>query len=565
MPTPLRGETQEAFTSRCMADPEALTDFPDPDQRLAFCASRFDETQTAQATPPAVQFALAAAAKSAPARQEQFLGRPFLVIPAVLVRSQVLRNNLGVALLPPADITADWADLWNGIPVLIGDHPTQRGASISGRNPQLWDARGVGWVFNARAEDESPGIRRLVAEVWLDEARAGAVPGLQAVLDRVRNGQIVELSTGFGTHIEQLTGNFQGDPFEIVMHPLNADHLVVSADMTGACAVRDGCGLGANCNCGGHVEKPTEEKPTGVLARVAALVAEWRTPRKLTAEEYEARCLQREIEVWNELRPSDQERASMLRDQLQERFGATDRDVMLADVFSSEAEVMFWVQTPLGPQPKGSEFFRTTFTEADGRFTFTEPTRVRRTTKYEPVAGNATGEVPAGNAAGEEPAGVAAANATPKEEVTMSDNEKDGLAAQIAGLVAQVSALTTEVTAMKEAAARDPNPAIAGLKAQIGELVGAVENIRGVTASAVQERERERQALVKELAGHFRVPFTAAELEAKPMEELRKLRTMALGENYAGRGGPQGAPNTGEQRFMEPVPYWEKDKKEGGR
>src|SRR4051812_835752 len=119
------------------------------------------------------------------ARTEKFLDREFTVVPAVLVRSQVLRNNLGVTYLPAEDITEDWAGTWNGIPVLVGPHPSMRGVPVSGRSPQLWNERCAGWIFNAKTVQETETIRHLAAEVWLDNSRASAVEGMQAVLNKL--------------------------------------------------------------------------------------------------------------------------------------------------------------------------------------------------------------------------------------------------------------------------------------------------------------------------------------------------------------------------------------------
>lgn len=45
MPTPNENETQDEFISRCMGDPEANADFPDNDQRFAFCNSVWETDQ----------------------------------------------------------------------------------------------------------------------------------------------------------------------------------------------------------------------------------------------------------------------------------------------------------------------------------------------------------------------------------------------------------------------------------------------------------------------------------------------------------------------------------------
>lgn len=41
MPKPRQGESEHRFIDRCMKDPEAISDFPDAGQRMAFCYSQF--------------------------------------------------------------------------------------------------------------------------------------------------------------------------------------------------------------------------------------------------------------------------------------------------------------------------------------------------------------------------------------------------------------------------------------------------------------------------------------------------------------------------------------------
>jgi len=43
MPTPRQDESRNDFMERCMADAESRRDFPDSDQRAAFCLSRFEQ------------------------------------------------------------------------------------------------------------------------------------------------------------------------------------------------------------------------------------------------------------------------------------------------------------------------------------------------------------------------------------------------------------------------------------------------------------------------------------------------------------------------------------------
>lgn len=50
MPTPRSGETERQFVDRCMSDEEAKRDFPDNEQRLAFCGSTYRRAQKSQET-----------------------------------------------------------------------------------------------------------------------------------------------------------------------------------------------------------------------------------------------------------------------------------------------------------------------------------------------------------------------------------------------------------------------------------------------------------------------------------------------------------------------------------
>jgi hypothetical protein len=41
MPNPVSGESWREFIARCMSDSEAVQDFPETDQRLAFCYAQW--------------------------------------------------------------------------------------------------------------------------------------------------------------------------------------------------------------------------------------------------------------------------------------------------------------------------------------------------------------------------------------------------------------------------------------------------------------------------------------------------------------------------------------------
>jgi len=155
-----------------MGDEEANQDFPKNPPRFAFCNSVYD-TAKKKARARNQLSLVTAILQGTSLRTEKLQGRDHLVAPAVLVQGQILHNNLGVTFLPPEEITDKWAEEWNGAPVVVHDHPTSRGVSISARTPEILDQRGVGFVFHARVERN--GVTQLKAEVWLDIERASKV------------------------------------------------------------------------------------------------------------------------------------------------------------------------------------------------------------------------------------------------------------------------------------------------------------------------------------------------------------------------------------------------------
>lgn len=49
MPTPNQNESHDDFIDRCMGDDEAVADYPDDDQRRAFCETQWDDSRSAPA------------------------------------------------------------------------------------------------------------------------------------------------------------------------------------------------------------------------------------------------------------------------------------------------------------------------------------------------------------------------------------------------------------------------------------------------------------------------------------------------------------------------------------
>lgn len=165
---------------------------------------------------------------------KQFQGRDHLVIPAVLLREMVIHGVKGYPNGPelvPWESIESSADLWEGVPVTV-DHPEQ-----SARNRQVQDAQAIGHVFDVQAKKP-----KLQANLWIDIAKAEQSETGQMILDKAGNGEMIELSTGYGGKAITERGTFNGQDYFGIQTNLFPDHLAVFTDGIGACSVHDGCG-----------------------------------------------------------------------------------------------------------------------------------------------------------------------------------------------------------------------------------------------------------------------------------------------------------------------------------
>ena len=513
-----------------------------------------------------------AARVEGPGRRETLAGSEYRVLSAVLVQSQVLHNNLGATYLPPEAFTADWAEVVNMAPVIVGDHPQKRGVHISARSPDIWDLRGAGFHFNARAGDG-----KLEADVYLDESRAEEVDELPEVLSKLDAGETVELSTGFPVIVEEVSGRIGNEAYDRKIYPAGFDHTAVfGGDQIGACSVDDGCGLSANEE-GSGMTRRFGRVPLGFLKTLGGYLGLMPDDTATAAENQ-----------------SDEDKRALLRTAVQEKYGYMGEGLYIEAVFSDEGFLVFEVWG----EGRDVGLWQASFemdAEGESVTMLGVPFRVRRVTSFEPVSEEDT---LAGSSDGDgetitTPVEGGEVAAMKRQELIDQLVEKVGLkACSLAGLADE------ELLAIHEALPKDPTgegseskavtplaeeakePAegavpneMATLRDTVSTLADSVkamqESLTGlaeVTKPAVEEQARERASLVAELIGNERCPFTEEELKVRTLVELQKIQAMARGISYAGRVGsiavPAGSQSDG---FMDPVPYFATVKNEDGQ
>lgn len=171
-------------------------------------------------------------------RRETRNGREYLVAPATLIVPGVLNGSKGRLFYPPEEVSKDpWA--WNGMPMVVY-HPTSNGQHVSGRDPDIIEKFGVGNIYRAQANG------KLSAEAWFDVEATRRVDN--RILRKLERNEPIELSTGLFTENEPTAGTYNGQPYDAIARNYKPDHLAILPDQTGACSLRDGCGVLVNAH-----------------------------------------------------------------------------------------------------------------------------------------------------------------------------------------------------------------------------------------------------------------------------------------------------------------------------
>jgi len=161
-------------------------------------------------------------------------GNQYLVVPMVMLVEGVHAGSNGPLLYLGEDLSKT-PEIWNHKPVVVY-HPQDNGVGISACSPDVLEAQGVGMIMGAKYEGG-----KLKAEAWLEEDRLEKVD--DRVLEALRNGEMIELSTGLYTDVESTEGDWNGEKYVAIARNYRPDHLAILPDLVGACSIAKGGGL----------------------------------------------------------------------------------------------------------------------------------------------------------------------------------------------------------------------------------------------------------------------------------------------------------------------------------
>lgn len=449
----------------------------------------------------------------------------------------------------PADILSVAPAGWNGRPLMSGDHPSADGVMLSANIPVVLEGQQFGQLFNARFEDN-----RLKGEVWIDPARAAQVPDGLEILQRIKDGDPVEISVGAFVVVERTAGSHNGQDYGSIWREIVPDHVALLREgLIGACSVEMGCGTPRTLQH--HVLEPTglrvmtaaelttlqetvQEKATLRAAAAAAPTQDQpaAAPEQEASVDVNAKLLQHFGSEEAMLAVAQGMSDTELRDMLMEALKRVEPQCCyISAVTPDDKTVVYLVDPdPGGPMPL-KPYMRTYSVGEGGAITFSEERiPVRRREEWVPVAGyrGAEADAPAAEprgacSCGGHQSATGAGGRTMKvsaERITALINNPRSPFAEADR--AYLETLTEERIADAEAKAAEPEPqqpAAAEGTVQVSE-----EELTSLRAMAA-ERDRTRAAQKRTLVGKLKTAQTTyneQRLNGMELEQLRELASL---------------------------------------
>jgi hypothetical protein len=170
-------------------------------------------------------------------RRETLHGRDYLVAPAVMMTEGVHNGSQG-PIYYSDEFLAKSPSRWDHKPI-VKYHPTEGNKHVSASDPKVLNASGLGFLLKTQHDSA-----RWKTECWFDEQQTKAVDN--SLLNDIKKGKVVEISTGLGLAVNEEEGEFNGEKYTMEAVDFDPDHLAVLPGGKGACSVEKGAGLCVN-------------------------------------------------------------------------------------------------------------------------------------------------------------------------------------------------------------------------------------------------------------------------------------------------------------------------------
>ena len=458
-------------------------------------------------------------------RSETLNGIEYSVVPVVALKEGVWQGaSSDQPELALASEFGKVAEGWNGRPVTLG-HPKREGSFVSAGSPSVFQEDVVGILFNTRVSE-----KKLKTEAWIDKAKVATLSEENAAqVNRIFSGQLVEVSTGLFTDVEETAGVYSGSEFGGIWRNVIPDHLAILPEGTiGACSVADGAGIPRLNQA--HIRtlsqgKTVMDKTTGNLG-VAAL-------QKL-CKDFKGLMKFKGLEG---LSNNDTQTAIALA------FAALDDQNCYWIIAVFPDSVVYSVNWD--PQ-----FYQCSYSiDSSGTVSIgTTVTEVRPVTDFVPVQVTLDGGnnmsvqerveklISKGRFNESDKPWLLKLNEEQVEKIEKASEPEakvdDAADADAASHTVEDPGHTHNVAAKGEAVEEPQAP-----ETLQSYLAKAPKQLQEVLSESIRMHSAAKTKLVKELKGNSRNEFTEAELSAMDMKQLGRLAKLANVPNYAGAAG----------------------------
>ena len=168
---------------------------------------------------------------------KEYMGRQHLIAPVVL-----LVEGVHNAFFYPAEELEKFPASWNGVPLPIF-HPEDEsnGMPVSCTDPEVMEKMVIGNLWNVIYDEAT---RKLKGEIWIDIDRAKMID--KSIIPALESGYKMEVSTGLWADHFMEPGEWNGEEYVGILKNYRPDHLALLPGAVGACSWEDGCGIRAN-------------------------------------------------------------------------------------------------------------------------------------------------------------------------------------------------------------------------------------------------------------------------------------------------------------------------------
>jgi len=197
-------------------------------------------------------------------RRTVWQGKEYLIAPVIALVEGVHEGSAG-AIYYSKDEIAKFIEAWNGVPLPVMHPQDNEGYYISCNSPEIIEKQSIGHFFNAQYQ-----AGKLKGELWIEIEKANQIS--KEIIERLENGQPIEVSTGLWSDDEIIAGEWNGKKYAVIARNIRPDHIALLPNAIGACSWQDGCGAPRINSKGGDNKVKDKGKIKQALSSIAELL-----------------------------------------------------------------------------------------------------------------------------------------------------------------------------------------------------------------------------------------------------------------------------------------------------